>query len=334
MAYALRKLSSFVGTQPCDTVFVENATSGVETVIRSLQLKPTDSILYLDIGYGPLIKFLKFFSQTTGVELIEVISEYPLKIENIISQISACIKPNTKLALIDHITSASALILPLKIIIPLLQKKGIFVCIDGAHTVGQIDLIVPEYNADAYISNCHKWLFSSKGCAFLWVNPKHKNKIHPLVISSGSSLGMNAEFNWVGTKDYTSFLSVITAIDFYNDLGPEKIKKHNHNLALSAAIKLIQMWDTELILNANYKDLNSWEHYIGSMVTIRMPKIKNPSQKKAEEIRINLLLNYSIDTTCYCIGENMYLRISAQIYLNMDDFIKLGNSILDYLQIQ
>jgi isopenicillin-N epimerase len=325
MAHAIRTMASFVGAQPEEVVFVDNATTGVVTVVQSLKLKPTDSILYLSIGYGPIANYLK----TMDVERIVVDCKLPLEINKIADLVVDAVKPNTKVAVLDHITSSTGAILPLERIISRLQAKDVFVMIDGAHAVGQIPLNMTALNADAYVSNCHKWLYTSKGCAFLYINPKHANTIHPLVCSSGAGLGLSAEFGWSGTKDYSSYLSVMTAIELYNFWGPDRIRTYIHNWAVEAAEHIMTTWGTKTVFADDPENPNAWKQHVGAMVTIEIPTSEKniATYDFALQIKRTMLLEKGIDCICYPIGDKLYCRVSGQIYLDKEDYIMFGEDL-------
>lgn len=326
MAHAIRTLASFVGADPEEVVFVDNATTGVVSVIQSLKLKPTDSLVYMSIGYGPIHNYLR----TLDVELIEAPCNVPLSMDQIVDSVLSSVKENTKLAILDHITSATGAILPIERLIGKLQSRGVFVMIDGAHAIGQIPLNMTALSPDAYVSNCHKWLYSSKGCAFLWVAKRHSNSIHPLVRSSGAGLGLTAEFGWSGTKDYSPYLSVLTAIELYNYWGADRIRSYIHNFAVEAATHLMTTWGAKTIFADDPENPNSWKQHVGGMVTLQLPDIipsEFATSAFAFQVKRVMLLQKGIDLACYPIGKHLHIRISGQIYLDREDFITLGEDL-------
>ena len=324
MAHAIRTVSSFIGAQPEEVVFVDNATTGVVTVIQSLKLKPTDSLLYLSIGYGPIANYIK----AMDVERIEVNCPIPLNMDEIVKNTLAAVKPNTRLAILDHITSATGAILPIERMIRKLQEKGLFVMVDGAHAVGQIPLNLTALGADAYVSNCHKWLYASKGCAFLWVHQKHSQSIHPLVRSSGTGQGLTAEFGWSGTRDYTPFLSVMTAIELYNFWGADRIRSYNHNWAIEAAEHLMSVWGAKTVFADDPENPDAWKSHVGAMVTLEIPTPQTAATAQfAMQLKRAMLLDKGVDCTCYPIGNKLYCRVSGQIYLDKEDYVMFGEDL-------
>ena len=325
MAHAIRTMASFVGAQPDDVVFVDNATTGVVTVLNSLKLKPTDSIVLTTLGYGPIANYIK----TMDVEKVLVDCPLPVEISKFPEMVLSKVKENTKIVILDHITSGTGIILPIEKLITKLQARGVFVMIDGAHAVGQIPLNLTSLSPDAYVSNCHKWLYASKGCAFLWVNPKHSTTIHPLVVSSGAGVGLTAEFGWSGTKDYTPYLSVMTAIELYNFWGADRIRTYLHNYAVEAAEHLINIWGARTVLADDPENPHAWKQHVGAMVTLELPNVSEKlcTMDFAYQAKRIMLLEKGIDCTIYAIGKKLFTRISGQIYLDKEDYITFGEDL-------
>lgn len=148
------------------------------------------------------------------------------------------------------------------------------VCVDGAHAIGQVNVDLSDLSPDFYVSNLHKWLFASKGCAFFYVAKQHWTTIHAAMGTEGIGMGLQAEFSWTGTKDYTPWLSTLAAIEFYKRTGDEKIRKHNHDLAVWAGKMLQEAWKTSVVV-----DSADFGQHVGSLVTIRVPVNKQLSKE-------------------------------------------------------
>ena len=154
--------------------------------------------------------------------------------EAIVAAVAAALTPRTKLAVIDHITSGSALVLPLEQIVAACHAAGVPVLVDGAHGPGQVTLDLRSLGADWYVGNCHKWLCAPKGCGFLWAAPERQAGLHPVTISHGFGGGFLAEFDWTGTRDCSAWLSVDAALDFHARLGGAALRARNMALAAEA----------------------------------------------------------------------------------------------------
>jgi isopenicillin-N epimerase len=165
---AAARLAGFLGARGEDLVFVENATSGCNAVLRSLTFAPGDEILVLDHGYGAVVKAARHAAARAGARVVEAAIPFPgTDDDRVVASVTAALTPCTRLAVLDHVTSASALVLPLARMAASCHAAGVPVLADGAHAPGNIDLDVPAIGADWYAGNCHKWLCAPKGCGFL-----------------------------------------------------------------------------------------------------------------------------------------------------------------------
>ena len=238
---AAAELAKFVGAEPENLVFVENATGGVNTVLRSLSFRPGDQIACTNHGYGAVRQALRYISDCWGAVLVEAQIPFPIAgPEQVLAAFAAILTPQTRLAVLDHLTSPTALIYPLAELIGLCRQRGIPVLVDGAHAPGVLPLELESLGADWYTGNAHKWLFAPKGCAFLWVAPHRQAQTHPLAISHGYGQGFTAEFDWVGTRDPSAWLAISAALAFIRELGVDNIRQHNYALLLRARQLLLE----------------------------------------------------------------------------------------------
>jgi isopenicillin-N epimerase len=121
--------------------------------------------------------------------------------------------------LLDHITSGTGLVLPIKRFAALCKSKNVPILVDGAHAIGQVPVDIKDINANFYVSNIHKWAFGAKGNAFLYIGRQHTGSVHPPVFGEGSGFGQLAEFSWAGTRDYTPYLTTFAALEFFKRAG-------------------------------------------------------------------------------------------------------------------
>jgi isopenicillin-N epimerase len=212
----------------------------------------------------------------TGAKIVQAKIPFPL-LDNAqaIQAIESALGPRTRLVILDHVTSPTALVFPIHQLTQLCQNAGARVLIDGAHSLGMLLLDIPSIDADWYVGNCHKWLMAPKGSAFIWAPPARQSEIHPLVISHGSGNGFNAEFDWVGTRDPAAWMSVPAAIDWHLQAGQLSLRERNASLAEQAAQQLAAIWKTE----TGSKVSNS-----AAMKTIRLSADREPSMEAAQAV--------------------------------------------------
>jgi len=319
MVVAIRHMAAFVSANTDDVVFVQNASAGFNTIIRSLDFKHGDTILVTSLGYDAVSNTINYICSRTGASMIVAQIPFPLQRDQIIQKIKDAILPSTKLVVVDHITSGTAIVMPIEEIIKECHSRNIPIFIDGAHAVGQVPLDLNKWNPDFYVSNCHKWLCAPKGIAFLRVAKQHQPKIHPLVVSHGYQKGFQAEFLWVATMDYCSYLSMMSVIAFYNRVGPQKIMDYNHNLVAWAGKMLADAWGTEMLV--------ADESMFGSMAEVRLPITKTLNSLEIKEIHDTLVDKYHIQTVLIAIEGKVYTRLSAQMYNEESDYKKFADAI-------
>jgi isopenicillin-N epimerase len=172
---AASQLAGFLGADAEGLGFIENATAGCNAVLRSLRFTPDEEVVVLSHGYAAVQKAAAHIAGGAGARLIEVPIPFPRPdTAGLIAALEAALTPRTRLAILDHITSPSALVLPIAPLIALCRARGVPVLVDGAHAPGQVPLNLTALGADWYAGNCHKWLLAPKGCAFLWTAPARR----------------------------------------------------------------------------------------------------------------------------------------------------------------
>jgi isopenicillin-N epimerase len=244
---ARHALARFLHCDDARLVFVPNATTAVAIALAAQPLAPGDRILTTDHGYRACRNQLDRFAHARDAVIDVVAVHLPFDPAQLIADVTAAITPRTRLALFDHVTSATALRMPIEAIVPILRARGVAVIVDGAHAPGQIPLAVDALGATCYAGNCHKWLCAPKGSGFLVVDPAIAPAIRPLVTSHGASADygpanrLHAELDWAGTHDPTPHLAVPIALDAISRAAggwPAAIA-HNHALALALRDRLI-----------------------------------------------------------------------------------------------
>lgn len=327
---ARQALAAFVGAAPADLAFVPNATTGVNTVLRSLSFDPGDELLTTSHEYNASRNALEFTAARTGA--IVTVAELPFPItapEQVIEAVEAAVTPRTRLLLIDHVTSQTGLILPLESLVQAMAARGIDVLVDGAHAPGMVPLDLPALGAAYYTGNCHKWLCAPKGAAFLYVRPDRHAQVRPLVISHGANTHrddrshFHLEFDWVGTGDPTPYLCIPTAIQVMGHLLPKgwpDLMAHNHQLAIAARQILCDALDIEPPAPAEM---------LGAMATVPLPSgDPNALYRELCDRRIQVpIIPWTAPT-------HRLLRISAQLYNTRAEFTYLAETVRSLLQAE
>ena len=313
---AAAEIAGFVGAQAEDVAFVDNATSGCAAVLRSMRLAAGDEIVVLTHGYGAVRNTVAYVAERAGARMVDAVVPFPEADDDaIVSGLKATLTSKTRLAVIDHITSPTALVLPVPGMIAACHAAGVPVLVDGAHAPGHVDLDLTALDADWYVGNCHKWLNAPKGCGFIWARPDRQEDLHPVTISHGLGGGFLAEFDWTGTRDPSAFLAVGAAIAFHQRLGGPAMRARNAALAGAAGVLLAERLGTE-----------SHHSPGGSMAIVRMPVVGPATRAHAQELR-ERLFTAKADAPLMAQDGRIWLRVSAAAYNEIGDYERLGEIV-------
>jgi len=248
LAEARAALAAYVGVPPDDLVFVPNATHAINIVARSLALAPGDEVLATDHEYGAVDRTWRFICGRSGARYVR--APIPLPLEDpaqVVEALWAHVTPRTRAIVVSHITSPTALILPVAAICRRAREAGILTVVDGAHAPGQIALDLPALGADFYAGNCHKWLCAPKGAGFLYARPEAQALLSPLVVSWGWEAETPGPspfidyFGWTGTADPAAYLSVPAAIAFQREHDWPAVRAACRALLLDASRQLTEL---------------------------------------------------------------------------------------------
>jgi len=320
MRVAAQAVAEFLGARGEDLVFVDNATTGVNALLRSFDLRSGDEILVTDHAYGAVARTAEYVARTHDASVRTIEIPYPLRDPGeVVEAIVAGIGPRTRLAVVDHITSSSALVFPLAEIAAGCRARGVAILADAAHAPGAIVLDVPAIGVDWYVGNLHKWLYSPRSSGILWAPASRQTGLHPTVISWGLDQSFTAEFDLVGTRDPSAHLAAPEGVAFMNDLGAEAVRAYNHQLAWEGALALSARWRTELGMP---------ESMVGTMATLPMPASLGSEHADAARVRDALLYEDRIEAQVHAWRGRLWARISGQVYVEMADIERLGEVVL------
>ncbi|HPM76506.1 MAG TPA: aminotransferase class V-fold PLP-dependent enzyme [bacterium] len=331
---ARRALASLIGAQPDDLAFIENASTGVNTVLRSLVFSPDDELLTTNHEYNACRNALQFLADRWGCKI--VVADIPFPLESpgqVVEAILARVTERTRLAMISHITSQTALVLPMKEIVDALQARQIDVLVDGAHVPGQLPLDVTTLGAAYYTGNCHKWLCTPKGSAFLWVRPDKQDAIRPLTISHGynstrTDLSRFRQlFDWTGTKDPTAVLVLPQAIEFLSNLLPggiNELMNRNHQMAIA---------QQRTICEALHIQPPCPDEMIAAMAAFPLPEATQPPAGHFDVLQNRLFAEFAVEIPIiyWPAHPRRLVRYSVQMYNTPEQYDYLAHALVALL---
>ncbi|HEY0160159.1 MAG TPA: aminotransferase class V-fold PLP-dependent enzyme [Thermoanaerobaculia bacterium] len=315
-------LASFLGADPAGLAFVPNATAGVNAVLRSLDLDKFDELLVTTHEYNACRNALDYVAGLAGAKVVVVEIPFPIEgPEVVVERVLAAVTDRTRLFLIDHVTSQTALVMPVERLVRELAARGVDTLIDGAHAPGLLPLDLQALGAAYYAGNLHKWVCAPKGAAFLYVRENRRRSVHPLSISHGANSPRTdrsrflLEFDWTGTFDPTPWLSVPVALAFMED-WPD-VMRRNRALALAAR---------DLLCASLSVPAPAPDEMLGAMAAV--PLRDGP----AESLQDALLFEHQIEVPVipWPAAPKRLVRISAQLYNELADYEKLAEALRRY----
>jgi len=313
---AAERVAGFLGGRGNDWAFVENATSGLNAIIASLDLQPGDELLCLSQIYNAIGNTLRYHAERRGARVVTVAVPVPFADPApLLDALAAAIGPRTRLACFDHITSAGAVVLPVREMAALCREQGVPVAIDGAHAPGQLALDVPALGIDWYVGNLHKWAFAAKGTAVLWCAPVRQKALHPTSISHALGAGFPAEFDYAGTRDNSAWLAAPAALDYLTTLDADAMRAHNRALAQEAGALLAETWRSEAAASSEHST---------AMASIRIPGTVGATREAAHGLSARLSDEHRITVGTMVLDSSLWIRVSAQIYNELSDYHRLA----------
>ena len=321
---AAQQVGAFLGCSGERLVFVDNATAGCNAVLRSIDWRAGDEILVSDHGYGGVTRAATFLARERGATVRTLAWPFPaLDAQACVDAVAAAIGPRTRLAVLDHVSSETALVLPLAGMAAACRARGVAVLADGAHAPGALALDIGSLGVDWYAANLHKWAFAPRACALLWVAPAHRAALHPPVISWGLDMGLAQEFDWTGTRDPSAVLCAPAGIAFMRDvLGLDAMRNWNHDLVWRMAHALAARWG---------QPFTTPEAMVGCMASVALPaRIDALGEAAAPALKDWLLRVRRIEAQVLAIRGQVHVRLAAQVYNDESDYERLAQAVDDW----
>lgn len=305
-------LGTYIGARGQDIVFLDNATTAINAVLRSLILFPGDEVLTTSQAYGAVLRTLEFVCDRAQARLISAHLDFPsLSAPEIAERVADAITSRTRLVVLDHVTSKTATILPVAEIAALCRDRGITVLVDGAHAPGMLSLDIEALGVTWYAGNCHKWIGAARGAGFLWAAPDYQPTLRPTTISHFVAEGYTRAFDWPGTKDFTPYLTIDAALAYRARYGEAALRRHCHALAVEMGDHLADALGTRT---------GTPKALMGAMTTVQLPsRFKGRKQGDADDLRATLRNAHNVEVDLQVVENRIWARLSAYIYNDLKD---------------
>jgi isopenicillin-N epimerase len=319
-----RRLGELVGTAADNLALVDNASVAMNIVAASVRLEPGDEVLANDHEYGAVLRLWQRACDLAGAKL--VVQPLPVPMhgsQEVVDQLFAAATDRTKLLVVSHVTSPTAIVLPLEAICRRARELGVATCVDGPHAIAMLDVQLDQFDCDYYTASCHKWLCGPLGTGFLYVHPRRQKTVEPALVSWGRTLegdttSWRDEFNWIGTRDPSAFLAVGAAIDFLGRVGLDNFRRRTHALAAYARRQLA----SRLNATALVPDEGQW---YGSMISLRLP------DGESEPLQRALWERYKIEIPIVSWQGMRFVRPSCHLYTWQEDVDLLVRALEELL---
>ncbi|MCC6646693.1 MAG: aminotransferase class V-fold PLP-dependent enzyme [Polyangiaceae bacterium] len=325
---ARARVAAFVGADPAGLAFVPNATTGIACVLASASLEVGDELLVTSHGYGACKNAAAHAAARAGAALVVADVPFPVaSADEIVLAVTRAVTPRTRLALIDHVTSPTALVFPIERLVRELQARGVDVLVDAAHAAGQVPLALAALGAAYATGNLHKWTCAPKGAAFLHVRADRRDRVRPVVISHGATARrgdrsrFHLEFDWTGTFDPSAWLAAPRALDVMaREFGGwDAIRRDNHALAQEGRA---------LVADALGVAPPAPMELLGAMASLELFDPAPPARASGEDaLQRWLLEEHRIEIPVLTLGARRLLRLSAQRYNTREDYERLARAL-------
>jgi isopenicillin-N epimerase len=336
LAAARKELARFLNAPAAGLGFVRNVTTAINSVLRSVPLAAGSELLVTDHEYNATRNILEYAAAERGCRV--VVAQVPFPITGpgaVLDAVLSRVTPRTRLAVIDHVTSQTALVFPIADLVRELGARGVDVLVDGAHAPGMLDVDIGAIAPAYYAANCHKWLCAPKGVGFLWVREDRRSHVRPAVISHGANAAVPAlqryavEFFWTGTDDPTPPLALPAALRFLATLVPggfAALRARNRELALAGRRR---------VADALGVPLPCPDAMIGAMAALPVPALAGlPAPRTTSALDLDplhdaLFRDHAIEVpvlTCPAHPGRL-VRMSAQAYNEIDDYERLAAAL-------
>ncbi len=306
-----------IGIVPELLALIENATQGVQSALAAATLEPGDEVLVTTHQYNAVRLAVEERCHAAGALPRVVTVPVPTHADDIVERVLGAVTSRTRLAVLDHVTSPSAIVFPLERLLPEFRRREIPVIVDGAHAFGQLPLDLASLDADWYATNAHKWLYAPRGTALLVAADRVAARTRPRVISHPVGLGFPRAFDYVGTRDYTAWLTLPAALAFHRELQAAGLAGHLAALVDSATDALEEIGAVPVVPRES----------CAAMRAFVLPQTRAATATDATDVTRTLWQRERIQIRCAVVGDKLLLRLCGQAYVDADEMLRAGEAV-------
>ena len=315
---AAADVAELVGAEAEDLVFVDNATSGVNTVLSAIDWQRGDRIVHLSHVYGAVGNAIDVLAERFGI--VPVSADVPFPVEDpqqVLDALANALAGGATLAVLDHITSPTGLVLPIHDMVAMCREADVATLVDGAHCPGQVPVDLVALGADAYTGNLHKWAFAPKGTALLWMRPGGLPR-RPLVTSHGVRGTMAEAYEWPGTRDFSGWLAAPVGLRLHREWGGAELMRRNRELAATAAAELASRWGVDIPSPGSMR---------AAMAALPLPATVQPTFEATRALNATLWRKHRVEVPIIPFNDRAWVRISAQVYNDSADYERVAHAL-------
>lgn len=310
--------AAFLGADDAGFTFVSNATTAINAALSCVVLGPGDEVIVTDHVYGAVRRAAGRACTRAGARLVVAEVDLPTTAgADLVTPVLDRVTTATRIAVIDHVTSATAIRLPIGELVDGLRERGVFTVVDAAHGPGMLAMEVGALAPDVWVGNFHKWVCAPPGCAGLWVRPEHRGVIEPIVAGFYLEDGFPASFSWPGTADVTPYLSLPAALAVFDALGWDRAREHSRALARAGR---------DLVADALEVDPPVDDALVEAMTILPWEREDAPDDVAARVISLALCDATGCEIAVTSWRGKAWLRTSAAVYNSLADFERLAGA--------
>jgi isopenicillin-N epimerase len=330
--------ASFLSAGADEVALVRNVTESVATVLSSLswqgRLGVGDVVVMTEQGYESVKRAVAHWCTRTGATYDVV----PLPVDSTAEAVIAAHRVAfdeiesrgdvVRIVAIDQITSPTGTVLPVEALCAAAGERGALSFVDGAHVPGHVEVVPGRTGADFWTGTWHKWGLAPRGTTALWVAEPERDGVEPVTTSWNHGMSFPLPFDTHGTDDYSNWLSLEAAIEFWRDAGGYGIGDRARSM-LDVAVPVVEaaIASTGLPVTDARPPLTPSP----CMRMVALPDGIGDTEERSDAI-YEALSAHKLETQPVACGGRGWIRLSGAVYNEAADYERLADVLPDVLR--